>query len=113
MGLVLQACFVPDTYKCELVVNLHEVLDLVLLQYHKVVQVSARSTGTVLAVHHVRFPAVALAGDEQQVKHLHLCTGARRKRNRRAGKTRRIMTSFHTRTWVWFSTCVLTSQMLQ
>lgn len=64
--------FMPDTYKCELVINLHEVLYLVLLQHHKVVQVSAPPTGTVLAVHHVCFPAVALAGYKQQVKHFHL-----------------------------------------
>lgn len=82
MGPVLRARFVPETYKCELVVNLHEVLDLVLLQHHKVVQVSARSAGTVLAVHHVRFPAVALGGDEQQVKHLHLGTEVRRKKQK-------------------------------
>lgn len=67
-----------DTYECELVVHLHQVLDLVLLQHHKVVQVGAPPTGTVLTVHHVRFPAVALAGDKQQVEHLHLWGGGKR-----------------------------------
>lgn len=64
----------PDTYECELVINLHEVIYLVLLQHHKVVQVSAPPTGTVLAVHHICFPAVALTGYKQQVIHLHLET---------------------------------------
>lgn len=64
-----------DTYECELVVHLHQVLDLELLQHHKVVQVGAPPTGAVLTVHHVGFPAVALGGDEQQVEHLHLQAG--------------------------------------
>lgn len=64
-----------DTYECELVVHLHQVLDLELLQHHKVVQVRAPPTGTVLTVHHVGFPAVALGGDKQQVEHLNLQVG--------------------------------------
>ena len=62
-------CF---AYQCELVVDLHEVLRLVLLQHHKVVQVGAAPASAVLAVHHVRLLAVALARHKQQVKHFHL-----------------------------------------
>lgn len=76
LSLFFALCvLLEDTYECELVVNLHQVLDLVLLQHHKVVQVGAPPTGTILTVHHVRFPAVALAGDKQQVEHLHLLEG--------------------------------------
>lgn len=60
------------TYQCKLVINLHEVLNLVLLQHNKVVQVCARPSCTVLTVHHIRLPAVALTCHKEQIKHLHL-----------------------------------------
>lgn len=80
---------VPDTYQRELVVNLHQVRYLVLLQHYKVIQVSAPPTGTVLTVHHVRFPAVALSGYKQQVKHLHLGTRSRQKECRSVKKKKK------------------------
>ena len=61
-----------SAYQCELVIDLRKVLCLVLLQHHKVVEVSTAPASAVLAVHHVRLLAVALARHKQQVKHFHL-----------------------------------------
>ena len=73
----ISICVPLETHECELVVDVHQVLDLVLLQHHKVIEVGP--PGAVLTVNHVRLSAVALRGDQQQVEHFHLQGGGRQR----------------------------------
>lgn len=56
------------------VVGLHQLLNAILFQHHHSSQRRALGSGAVLAVHHVALLGAVLAGDEQQVEHLHLRT---------------------------------------
>lgn len=62
------------TDQCEAVVGPHQLLHAILFQHHHSSQRRALGTGAVLAVHHVALLGAVLAGDEQQVEHLHLRT---------------------------------------
>lgn len=62
----------PGGGQVERVVDVHELLRAVLLQHHHVGQVGVPLARAVLAVDHVRLPAVVLARHKQQIEHLHV-----------------------------------------
>lgn len=60
--------------QAEVIVGVHQLLHSVLFQHHNPTEAGAPPTSAVLTVHYIGLPTAALTGDEEQIKHLHLCS---------------------------------------